>query len=106
MVLLPATEGACAECRVVLPDQPARMSLREENATFSDMQTIHRLVRTPGARALLLALCALLAGPSTVRAQNQPRDLTQVSIEDLMRIEITSVSRKEQPAVDVAARSS
>ena len=48
-------------------------------------------------------LCVLLATPSEGFAQNRPRDLSQLSIEDLMSIEVTSASRKEQRAADVAA---
>jgi hypothetical protein len=32
-----------------------------------------------------------------------PRDLTQISVEDLMNIQVTSVSRKEQPLSDTGA---
>src|SRR5580692_5894533 len=43
--------------------------------------------------ALALSLCA----PVAVFAQTPtPPDLTQVSLEDLMNIQVTSVSRKEQ----------
>ncbi len=44
-----------------------------------------------------------LAVPSPGLAQNAPPDLSQVSIEDLMNVQITSVSRKEQRADDAAA---
>ena len=44
-----------------------------------------------------------LATPSEGFAQGRPRDLSQLSIEDLMSIEVTSASRKEQRAADVAA---
>ena len=54
-------------------------------------------------RTLLFVLCGLIALPSPVLAQSRVPDLSQVSIEDLMNIEITSASRKEQRAADVAA---
>jgi iron complex outermembrane receptor protein len=43
----------------------------------------------------------LLGAPTPVDAQVRPVDLTTVTIEDLMNIEITSASRKEQRADDV-----
>jgi iron complex outermembrane receptor protein len=43
------------------------------------------------------------AVPAGAHAQTPTRDLTQLSIEDLMNIEVTSVSRKEQRVLDVAA---
>ncbi|MEO8260421.1 MAG: TonB-dependent receptor plug domain-containing protein [Acidobacteriota bacterium] len=46
---------------------------------------------------------ALLSVPSSGLAQTSPGDLAGLAIEDLMNIQITSASRKEQPAGDVAA---
>jgi iron complex outermembrane receptor protein len=54
-------------------------------------------------RLTLLALIWTLAVPTDIFAQSRVPDLSQVSIEDLMNIEITSASRKEQRAADVAA---
>ena len=51
-------------------------------------------------------LCLLLLGiavPPAALAQKSTPDLSQLSIEDLMNIEITSASRKEQRAADAAA---
>jgi iron complex outermembrane receptor protein len=62
-----------------------------------------RVDRTPFTRLLLCALVGLLAVPSRSPAQTQPPNLSQVSIEDLMNIEVTSASRKEQRTADVAA---
>jgi iron complex outermembrane receptor protein len=54
------------------------------------------------SRLVLLALFALsFASPAL--AQTSPPDLSQMSLEDLMQIDITSVSRREQPASDAAA---
>lgn len=54
-------------------------------------------------RLPLLVLIWTLAVPTDLFAQSRAPDLSQVSIEDLMNIEITSASRKEQRAADVAA---
>jgi iron complex outermembrane receptor protein len=54
-------------------------------------------------RPLLFVLFGAIAVPSTGFAQGQVPDLSQVSLEDLMNIEITSASRKEQRAADVPA---
>jgi iron complex outermembrane receptor protein len=51
----------------------------------------------------LLVIVGLAAVPSPGLAQSGARDLGQASIEELMNIEITSASRKEQRAGDVAA---
>jgi iron complex outermembrane receptor protein len=53
------------------------------------------------AMLVLLPLAAAL--PVPVGAQTTPPDLTRLSIEDLMNIEITSASRKEQRIMDVSA---
>jgi iron complex outermembrane receptor protein len=50
----------------------------------------------------LVTLASIGLAPPAL-AQKPERDLTQVSLEDLMNIEITSASRKEQRATDVAA---
>ena len=53
-------------------------------------------------RCLFAALAAgLLAAPAS--GQSRPSDLASATLEDLMRIEITSASRREQTAEDVAA---
>src|SRR6266849_4817720 len=64
-------------------------------------------VRVPGAMALLLLVgCGAAWGQapdSQKDAQTPPGDLTQVSIENLMNMEVTSVSKKEQKLSQVAA---
>ena len=55
------------------------------------------------SRRWLVALLLALGGSRALSAQSVPPDLRQVSIEDLMNLEITSASRKEQRAADVAA---
>ncbi|MEP7304319.1 MAG: TonB-dependent receptor [Acidobacteriota bacterium] len=52
---------------------------------------------------LLAALFGLSVASGPVAAQGRVPDLSQLSIEDLMNIEVTSASRKEQRASDVAA---
>jgi iron complex outermembrane receptor protein len=54
-------------------------------------------------RLPLLMLLGATAFPALALAQRQAPDLSQVSLEDLMNIEVTSASRKEQRAADVAA---
>ncbi len=61
------------------------------------------MTKKPVTRLLLFVLCGLTAAPSPLVAQTKVPDLSQVSIEDLMNIEITSASRKEQRVADVAA---
>jgi iron complex outermembrane receptor protein len=60
-------------------------------------------MRTTRALALFLTLTGLAAVPSRGFAQTTAPSLGQLSLEDLMNIEITSVSRKAQRAGDVAA---
>ena len=52
-----------------------------------------------------LTLAAVLSAPAaTLQAQsNSSRDLTQVSLEDLMNVQVTSVSKKEQRLFKTAA---
>jgi iron complex outermembrane receptor protein len=55
-------------------------------------------------RLVLVALLVLVVVPAQGRAQSPvTKDLTQVSLEELMGIEITSASRKEQRVGDIAA---
>jgi iron complex outermembrane recepter protein len=53
--------------------------------------------------SLASTLALILAFPASGRTQTGPRDLSRVSIEDLMRIEIVSAAKKEQRAEDVPA---
>ena len=71
-----------------------------------------RLRRTQAARLVssttvfLLLGCEVACGqnlPSQKTSQSSPSDLTQVSIENLMNMEVTSVSKKEQKLSEVAA---
>lgn len=57
-----------------------------------------------GLRGLLIAGLGMIAMPSRGVAQTAPPPtLGQLSIEDLMSVEVTSASRKQQRTVDVAA---
>jgi iron complex outermembrane receptor protein len=53
-------------------------------------------------RGSIAVLVALSLGIS-VRAQNPPEDLSKLSVEDLMNVEVTSVSKKEQKVSQTAA---
>jgi iron complex outermembrane receptor protein len=64
-------------------------------------RAIHSLLDPGRFRKLVgIALLAVSARPACVA---QPPDLTQKSLEDLMNIEVTSVSKKEQRTSQVAA---
>src|SRR5580698_6360246 len=52
-----------------------------------------------GGVVLLLALSFAVSA----RAQNPPEDLSKLSVEDLMNVEVTSVSKKEQKVSQTAA---
>jgi len=54
-------------------------------------------------RVLILAGIALLAWPGVPACSAQAPDLTRKSLEDLMNIEVTSVSKKEQKTSQAAA---
>lgn len=85
----------------------------EEYAGFADKPAAHRwphlessvvghwLKRITGL--LLATLFSSIASPTNGFAQATSRDLSELSIEELMAIKVTSVSRKEQRAADVAA---
>jgi iron complex outermembrane receptor protein len=58
-----------------------------------------RRILKRGGVALLLAVSLGMS----VRAQNPPEDLSKLSVEDLMNVEVTSVSKKEQKVSQTAA---
>jgi len=64
---------------------------------------LSRIGVTPTRSRLYFALLCLLPLRRPGLAQTKAPDLTNVSIEDLMNIEVTSVSHKEQRVGDVAA---
>jgi len=59
--------------------------------------------RAAGCAPALLAAFLLLSASTHAQAQVRPVDLAAATIEDLMNIEITSASRKEQRLADVPA---
>jgi len=62
------------------------------------MSNLRRVFTVVAVWAVVAGLC-----PSAAVGQTTKPDLTQLTIEDLMNIEITSASRKEQRVLDVAA---
>jgi iron complex outermembrane receptor protein len=52
---------------------------------------INRKMTLSRGLAVTLSLCAAIAGPPDV-----PQDLSKISLEDLMNVQVTSVSKKEQ----------
>jgi len=71
-----------------------------ETAPF--LQCCHRLPAS-SQRALFLTGLALLSLSGRPSVAGQILDLTQKSLEDLMSIEVTSVSKKEQKTSQAAA---
>lgn len=71
----------------------------------SDVRLCHfgfRMITTAKS-ALLLALMAALAAFPSAEQQVDPPDLTAVSLEDLMNIQVISISKKEQKLSKVGA---
>lgn len=60
---------------------------------------VARQILKRGTVTLLLALSLAISAP----AQNPPQDLSKLSVEDLMNVEVTSVSKKEQKVSQTAA---
>ena len=83
-----------------VPTRPSQLSFFQKLHLFSGVDLADLQVHK---RALLLAGIAILAlrGPPSVAGQTL--DLTQKSLEDLMSIDVTSVSRKEQKTSQAAA---
>jgi iron complex outermembrane receptor protein len=66
------------------------------NKTFSKVSYVdHDLLRVFGIRKCYFLVCVLML-VSSLWAQPPPKDLTQASLEDLMNVQVTSVSKKEQ----------
>jgi iron complex outermembrane recepter protein len=68
-----------------------------------DLSTIPIGSQRAAKRVIMLAGIALLAFPAFPAGASQTPDLTQKSLEDLMSIEVTSVSKKEQKTSQAAA---
>jgi iron complex outermembrane recepter protein len=90
---------------------PHRNSRRSKFATLHLRAAAPQSLRTNAPelarRKILMRACvALLVALSlslSARAQNPPEDLAKMSVEDLMNVEVTSVSKKEQKASQTAA---
>ncbi len=66
-------------------------------------RTRSRCALLAGLRILTLGAVLAFLSPNARAQDRPPSDLTQVSLEDLMNIEVTSVSKKEQKISRVAA---
>lgn len=70
----------------------------------NDYNELTRPVRQSNQRVSVLALLILLSLPLPMAWAQQPKnDLTTASLEDLLNIEVTSVSKKEEKLFDTAA---
>ncbi len=75
--------------------------------TLSRPEPIHLLVGWSGSNLVSFrhrqtAMCLLLV-TGAARGQQPARDLTEASLEDLMNIEVTTVSKKEQKLAQAPA---
>jgi len=61
------------------------------------------MIRSRTVPGAVLAAALMLASPAAAQTQSAGADLASLTIEDLMNIEITSASRKDQRAADVPA---
>src|ERR1043166_8294776 len=62
-------------------------------------------LRASAQRTIVLSLALLASTAILASAQDQkhPADLTQMNLEDLMQLEVSSVSKKEQPLLEAPA---
>jgi iron complex outermembrane receptor protein len=67
--------------------------------TSGALESAARTISSCGGVALLIALSLAIS----THAQNPPEDLSKLSVEDLMNVEVTSVSKKEQKVSQTAA---
>jgi iron complex outermembrane recepter protein len=72
---------------------------RVECLRSSAFQPAARTILKHGGIALLIALSLAISAS----AQNPPEDLSKLSVEDLMNVDVTSVSKKEQKVSQTAA---
>jgi iron complex outermembrane receptor protein len=70
-----------------------------ENFRIDALECATRRILMRGCIALLVAVSLAFSA----RAQNPPEDLSKLSVEDLMNVEVTSVSKKEQKVSQTAA---
>src|SRR5438105_15668800 len=67
-------------------------------ATYSIFRIYFR-----GMHKCIWALLLLAAAPGAMLAQNPPSDITKLSLEELLDIDVTSVSRRPEPLGQTAA---
>src|SRR5436190_560275 len=72
-----------------------------ESRTGLGIENQMNRIHTNVAARLLIALGLFCASPAPGRAQTRPQDLASATLEDLLNIQITSASRKEQREADV-----
>jgi iron complex outermembrane recepter protein len=89
------TKGAVADEIYMFAPQPDSGSRYRAWLAFPRT----RLARLPGFAKLALALVLVLVLQSlpSLAQTSSPPDLTQASLEDLLKMEVTSVSKREQP---------
>ena len=66
------------------------------------MDAIHQ-IKSLSILYFLTAVLSILITPGTLRSDETVADLTKLSIEELMNIEVTSVSKTEEPQFDAPA---
>ena len=63
----------------------------------------HPSCKTPYVRALILVIVVVLQGVSSAQKPLSPKDLKRMSIDELMNIEVTSVSKSREKLTEVAS---
>src|SRR5712691_7291762 len=77
---------------------------RKRGTTAPFPVSLARSFPTRGKIFPLFATVLLLTTlPASAQEQKNPVDLTQMNLEDLMQLEVTSVSKKEQPLLEAPA---
>src|SRR5580658_3513353 len=70
----------------------------------STQEATGRTLHQPRTLSFITALLTFVCAPVDAFAQTStPRDLTQISLEDLLNIKVVSVSRKEQKLSETGA---
>jgi iron complex outermembrane receptor protein len=85
------------QVRIVLFGLRLRLIKLSSSATHT-----HRVLRRV-LKLALIAPVAMFGFPGFIAHSEQPPDLTQKSLADLMNIEVTSVSKREQKTSQIAA---
>ena len=82
-------------------ESTGRPGYRDDNRPVTG--TLPMCERRPLFRRLLTALVMLLPSPGALHAADTPANLTDMSLEALMNIEVTSVSKKPEKQTAAAA---